>query len=50
MAKVIPVEFPAILDRFFHQCCCITSPQKGVEGGRWRGGQEVNYKIDKNGN
>ena len=33
MAKVIPVEFPTNLDRFFHQCCCITSPQRGVEGG-----------------
>ena len=33
MAKVILVEFPAILVRFYHQCCCITSPQKGMEGG-----------------
>ena len=21
VAKVIPIEFPAIFDRFFHQCC-----------------------------
>ena len=50
MAKVIPVEFPAILDRFFHQCCCITSPQKGVgvAGGGWRSGQEIGYKMDEN--
>ena len=50
MAKVIPVKFPAILDRFFHQCCYIMSPQKGVEGGGWWGGQEVDYKMDENGN
>ena len=49
MAKVIPVEFLTILDRFFHQCCCIMSPQKGVEGGGWRGRQEIEYKIDENG-
>ena len=33
--------------RFFHQCCCITSPQKGR---RWRGGQEIDYKMDEGGN
>ena len=48
MAKVIPVEFPAILERFFHRCCCVRSPQKGVEGG-W-GVQEIGYKMDEDGN
>ena len=24
--------------------------QKGVEGGGWRGGQEIDYKMDKDGN
>ena len=47
MAKVILVEFPAILDRFFHRCCCITSPQKGVGVAGW-GGQEIDYKMDEN--
>ena len=50
MDKVITVEFPAILDRFFHQCCCIISPQKGAEGGGWWGGQDIDYKMDEDGN
>ena len=48
MAKVIPVEFTAVLDRFFHQRCCITSPQKGVEGGGGAVGKR--FKMDENGN
>ena len=44
MVKVIPVEFPAILDRFFHQCCCITSPQKWVEGGGGGAGKRYTTK------
>ena len=41
MAKVIPVEFPAILDRCFHQCCCIMTPQKEWRVGGGGGGGEV---------
>ena len=51
VAKVIVVEFFAILDRYFHLCCCTKSPQKGQGVGvaGW-GGQKVDYKINEDGN
>ena len=33
VAKVFPIEFPTILDRFFTSVVSTMSPQKGVEDG-----------------
>jgi len=41
---VTNVEFLAILDRFFHKSCCITNPQKGVEGEKWWGRRKIDFK------
>ena len=33
VANLIFVEISTILDRSFHQCCCVLSPQRRVEVG-----------------
>ena len=48
MAKVIPVEFPAILETFFTSVAVSQVLKRGGGGGGW-GGEEIDYKMDKNG-
>ena len=43
MAKVIPVEFPAILNWFFSPVLLYHESSK--RGGGWQGGQEIDYKM-----
>ena len=46
VAKVISVEFPAILDSFFTS---VAVSRVLIKGWGWRGGKEIDYKMDENG-